>query len=155
VSDDGAPLLLQVKEAQPSVLEAFAGASAYSNHGQRVIVGEHIMQAATDIFLGWTQNPVNGRYFYVRRLKDSRLANIGTRLVEAETGKHIWAERYDRDLADIFGVQDEITEVVTIAIAPAINRAERFGQTMGFRRGVGRKHTGGMHVGPSEALKPP
>ena len=41
------------------------------------------MQAATDIFLGWTQNPVNGRYFYVRRLKDSRLANIGTRL-EAE-----------------------------------------------------------------------
>src|SRR5262249_49708943 len=40
------------------------------------------MQAATDIFLGWTQNPVNGRYFYVRRLKDSRLANIGTRLEE-------------------------------------------------------------------------
>ena len=83
VSDDGAPLLLQVKEAQPSVLEAFAGASAYPNHGQRVIVGERMMQAATDIFLGWTQNPVNGRYFYVRRLKDPRLANIGTRL-EAE-----------------------------------------------------------------------
>jgi hypothetical protein len=42
-----------------------------------------MMQAATDIFLGWTRNPVNGRYFYVRRLKDARLANIGTRL-EAE-----------------------------------------------------------------------
>ena len=83
VSDDGAPLLLQIKEAQQSVLEAFAGASAYSNHGQRVIVGERMMQAATDVFLGWTQNPLNGRYFYVRRLKDSRLANIGTRL-EAE-----------------------------------------------------------------------
>jgi uncharacterized protein (DUF2252 family) len=80
VSDDGAPLLLQIKEAQQSVLEAFAGASAYLNHGQRVIVGERMMQAATDIFLGWTQNPVNERYFYVRRLKDSRLANIGTRL---------------------------------------------------------------------------
>ena len=83
VSDDGAPLLLQIKEAQQSVLEAFAGASAYLNHGERVIVGERMMQAATDIFLGWTRNPVNGRYFYVRRLKDSRLANIGTRL-EAE-----------------------------------------------------------------------
>ena len=83
VSDDGAPLLLQIKEAQQSVLEAFAGPSAYLNHGERVIVGERMMQAATDIFLGWTRNPVNGRYFYVRRLKDSRLANIGTRL-EAE-----------------------------------------------------------------------
>jgi hypothetical protein len=50
------------------VLEAFAGASAYLNHGERVIVGERMMQAATDIFLGWTRNPVNGRYFYVRRL---------------------------------------------------------------------------------------
>jgi uncharacterized protein (DUF2252 family) len=47
-SDDGTPLLLQVKEAQQSVLEAFAGASAYPNHGQRVIVGERMMQAATD-----------------------------------------------------------------------------------------------------------
>jgi uncharacterized protein (DUF2252 family) len=83
VSDDGAPLLLQIKEAQESVLAPFAGASAYANHGERVIVGERMMQAATDIFLGWTRNPVNGRYFYVRRLKDSRLANIGTRL-EAE-----------------------------------------------------------------------
>ena len=83
VSDDGAPLLLQIKEAQESVLAPFAGASAYANHGERVIVGERMMQAATDIFLGWTRNPVNGRYFYVRRLKDSRLANLGTRL-EAE-----------------------------------------------------------------------
>src|SRR6516165_10860340 len=83
VSDDGAPLLLQIKEAQQSVLEAFAGASAYPNHGERVVVGERMMQAATDIFLGWTPNSVNGRYFYVRRLKDERLADIGTRL-EAE-----------------------------------------------------------------------
>jgi uncharacterized protein (DUF2252 family) len=83
VSDDGAPLLLQIKEAQESVLAPFAGASAYPNHGERVIVGERMMQAATDIFLGWTRNPVNGRHFYIRRLKDPRLANIGTRL-EAE-----------------------------------------------------------------------
>src|SRR5262249_55322549 len=45
-------------------------------------------------------------------------------LVEAETGKHLWAERYDRALADIFAVQDEITEAVTIAVAPAVGNAE-------------------------------
>ena len=49
---------------------------------------------------------------------------ITAQLVEAETGNHVWAERYDRDLADIFAVQDEITEAVTIAIAPAIDDAE-------------------------------
>jgi adenylate cyclase len=72
-----------------------------------------------------------GRELGVRYVLEGRLRKAGNpirvtaQLVEAETGKHIWAERYDRDLADIFGVQDEITEAVTIAIAPAINRAER------------------------------
>jgi uncharacterized protein (DUF2252 family) len=83
VADDGSPLLLQIKEAQASVLAPFAGASDYANHGERVVVGQRMMQAAADVFLGWTQNQVNGRYFYVRRLKDSRLANLGERL-EAE-----------------------------------------------------------------------
>ena len=83
VSDDGAPLLLQIKEAQASVLAPFAGASDYANHGQRVVVGERMMQATSDIFLGWTQNQVNGRYFYVRRLKDSRLAVLGALMEEA------------------------------------------------------------------------
>jgi adenylate cyclase len=46
------------------------------------------------------------------------------RLIEAESGRYVWAERYDRDLADIFAVQDEITEAVTTSIAPAIADAE-------------------------------
>jgi uncharacterized protein (DUF2252 family) len=83
VSDDAAPLLLQIKEAQPSVLAPFAGASDYANHGQRVVVGQRMLQAAADIFLGWTMAPVDGRYFYVRRLKDSRLADVGARLEAA------------------------------------------------------------------------
>jgi uncharacterized protein (DUF2252 family) len=83
VSDSGAPLLLQIKEAQPSVLAPFAGKSGYSNHGQRVVVGQRIMQAATDIFLGWTVEPLDGRSFYVRRLKDSRLAGIGTQIADS------------------------------------------------------------------------
>ena len=77
VSDDGSPLLLQIKEAQASVLAPFAGASDYANHGQRVVVGQRMMQAAPDVFLGWTQTPVDGRHFYVRRLKDARLGDVG------------------------------------------------------------------------------
>ena len=49
---------------------------------------------------------------------------VTAQLVEADTGKHIWAERYDRDLLDIFAVQDDITEAVTLAVAPAIADAE-------------------------------
>ncbi len=83
VSEGGAPLLLQIKQAMASVLEPYAGASAYSKHGERVVTGQRMMQAATDVFLGWTLKPVDGRHFYVRRLKDSRLANIGAMAEEA------------------------------------------------------------------------
>ncbi len=72
---DGAePLFLQAKEAQPSVLAAYAGRSQYANQGERAVAGQHLMQAESDIFLGWTRvaNPVDGieRDFYVRQLKD-------------------------------------------------------------------------------------
>jgi uncharacterized protein (DUF2252 family) len=82
-SDAGAPLLLQIKEAQESVLAPYAGASEYAVHGERVVVGQRLLQAATDIFLGWTAAPLNGRFFYVRRLKDARLADLGTSLEAA------------------------------------------------------------------------
>jgi uncharacterized protein (DUF2252 family) len=80
---DGSPLLLQIKEAQESALAPFAGASQYANEGERVVVGQRMMQAATDMFLGWTREPIAGRHFYIRRLKDSRLADIGARLEAA------------------------------------------------------------------------
>ena len=51
--DGSDPLFLQAKEAQASVLEEFAGRSGYANHGQRVVAGQRLMQAASDIFLGW------------------------------------------------------------------------------------------------------
>jgi uncharacterized protein (DUF2252 family) len=66
------PLFLQVKEAQPSVLERFVGKSEYPNHGQRVVAGQRLMQASTDIFIGWQRSGLEGRErdFYVRQLKD-------------------------------------------------------------------------------------
>jgi len=96
ISDDEAPLLLQIKEAQESVLAPYAGASAYRNHGQRVVVGQHMLQAATDIFLGWPEGPVNERYFYIRRLKDYRLADVGARL---EAALSFYAQLCGRTLA--------------------------------------------------------
>jgi adenylate cyclase len=71
-----------------------------------------------------------GRELGVRYVLEGSVRKSGNRirvtaqLVEAETGKHVWAAHYDRDLADIFAVQDEITEAVTIAVAPAIADAE-------------------------------
>jgi uncharacterized protein (DUF2252 family) len=66
------PLFLQVKEARASVLEAYAGKSAYANHGQRVVIGCRLMQSASDLFLGWTESQF-GRHFYIRQLKDMKI----------------------------------------------------------------------------------
>jgi uncharacterized protein (DUF2252 family) len=72
--DETDPLFLQVKEAEASVLSRFVGASKYANQGQRVVVGQRLMQAASDIFLGWQRNPAGldgqPRDFYVRQLRD-------------------------------------------------------------------------------------
>jgi uncharacterized protein (DUF2252 family) len=69
---DDDPLFLQIKEARQSVLEPHLGRSAYANHGRRVVVGQRLMQAASDLFLGWTQG-TGGRHFYVRQLRDMKL----------------------------------------------------------------------------------
>jgi len=71
--DGGDPLFLQAKEAQPSVLEPYVAKSKYANAGQRVVEGQRLMQAASDIFLGWER--VDGlegakRDFYIRQLRD-------------------------------------------------------------------------------------
>jgi hypothetical protein len=71
--DEGDPLFLQVKEAGSSVLEAHLGPSAYRHHGQRVVAGQRLMQAATDIFLGWQRiTGLDGatRDYYVRQFHD-------------------------------------------------------------------------------------
>ncbi len=67
VSNDNYPLLLQYKEARPSVLEPYAGECPYSHNGQRIVNGQRLMQAASDIFLGWTSNS-RGQDFYFRQL---------------------------------------------------------------------------------------
>ncbi len=66
-------LILQVKEARPSVLEPYVGKSQFPNHGQRIVVGQKVMQSASDLFLGWTRGR-GGRHFYVRQLRDVKMS---------------------------------------------------------------------------------
>src|SRR5215213_4770706 len=79
--DEHDPLFLQIKEATASVLEAYLPKSRYRQHGERVVQGQRMMQAASDIYLGWTQGVDVNRHFYWRQLRDMK----GSVLVESMT----------------------------------------------------------------------
>jgi uncharacterized protein (DUF2252 family) len=95
-ADDGDPLFLQAKEAEASVLEAYAGPSRFRNHGRRVVEGQRLMQAASDIFLGWCRAEGEGgqRDFYVRQLWDWKrsveVERLSPRGLEAYAGMCGW-----------------------------------------------------------------
>jgi uncharacterized protein (DUF2252 family) len=73
------PLILQIKEAQTSVLEPHLGRSVYDNHARRVVEGQRLMQAASDLFLGWTHDQASGVDYYWRNLRDMKVsADINT-----------------------------------------------------------------------------
>jgi hypothetical protein len=70
--DANDPLFLQVKQATSSVLEGYLPKSRFRQHGQRVVVGQRMMQAASDIYLGWTRDPQDNRHYYWRQLRDMK-----------------------------------------------------------------------------------
>ncbi len=73
MADTNDPLFLQVKETRPSVLEGLAGRSKSENNGERVVVGQRVMQSASDVFLGWSRGP-HGNDYYVRQLRDHKVS---------------------------------------------------------------------------------
>ncbi len=73
VSGNGDPLFLQFKEARQSVLEPYCGLSPFKHHGERVVFGQRLMQAASDVFLGWSTGITMKRDFYVRQLRDAKI----------------------------------------------------------------------------------
>ena len=87
MSEANDPLFLQFKEAVQSVLEPYVGRSVYGHHGQRVVMGQRLMQPASDIFLGWTTSP-NGRQFYVRQLHDAKIKPL--------------IETFDAEMLDVY-----------------------------------------------------
>jgi uncharacterized protein (DUF2252 family) len=75
MAEDNDPLVLQIKEANPSVLEPYAGESEFKHHGERVVVGQRLMQSASDMLLGWTTGTgKDHRHFYIRQLKDMKFS---------------------------------------------------------------------------------
>lgn len=84
--DDDA-LFLQVKEARESVLEPYAGKSQYANRGQRVVTGQRLMQAASDLFLGWTEE--SGRHYYVRQLRDVKVKPLVEGMNASRMGRYL------------------------------------------------------------------
>jgi uncharacterized protein (DUF2252 family) len=74
--DENDPLFLQIKEAEASVLEPFVGRSGFTDHGQRVVEGQRLMQSASDIFLGWSRDRFDGveHHYYVRQLWDGKMS---------------------------------------------------------------------------------
>jgi uncharacterized protein (DUF2252 family) len=89
MSEANDPLFLQFKEAGESVLEPYAGKSAYGHHGQRVVMGQRLMQPASDIFLGWLTG-ASGRDLYVRQLRDAKMKPL--------------VETFDAEVLDIYGM---------------------------------------------------
>jgi uncharacterized protein (DUF2252 family) len=75
MSGKGDPLFLQFKQARQSVLEPYAGASPFKHSGQRVVVGQRLMQSASDMFLGWYTGR-EGNHFYVRQLSDAKIKPV-------------------------------------------------------------------------------
>jgi uncharacterized protein (DUF2252 family) len=142
--DENDPLFLQVKEAGPSILEGYVKPSAYEHHGHRVVAGQRLMQAASDIFLGWFRGTA-GRDFYWRQLKDMK----GSAKVESMTPDELviyaglcgWAlaraharsgdrvqiaaylgksDRFDRAIADFAEVYADQTERDNAALLAAV-----------------------------------
>jgi hypothetical protein len=73
ISGDADPLLLQFKESGRSVLEPYTRQSGYDHQGQRIVMGQRLMQSSSDIFLGWARGQ-QGNEFYVRQLRDMKLS---------------------------------------------------------------------------------
>ncbi len=124
--DERDPLVLQFKEAQPSVLEPFLGRSVFANHGQRVVEGQRLMQAASDIMLGWIGTDGFdgvGRNFYIRQLWDAK----GSALVEAMGASAMkqYAELCGLTLAHAHARSGD-----TVAIAAYLGSGDSFDRAM-------------------------
>ena len=147
--DDGVePLLLQAKQAQRSVLAGYAGQSEYRNQGERVVAGQYLMQAVSDIFLGWQSATPPGRHsadYYLRQLRDwkysaeieamnaaamtdyGRLCGWTLARAHARTGDRIaiaaylgGSDRFDQAVAEFGETYADQTERDNAALADAV-----------------------------------
>ena len=120
------PLFLQAKEAQPSVLAEYCGRSKYNNEGERVVTGQHLMQAQSDIFLGWTRVPAPDgvdRDFYVRQLRDWKFSMPIEQMIPS--GLRVYAQLCGWTLARAHARSGD-----RIALAAYLGRSAKFDQAI-------------------------
>jgi uncharacterized protein (DUF2252 family) len=133
-ADDDDPLLLQIKEAVPSVLEAHLAPSAYAHHGERVVRGQRLMQTASDAFLGWASS--GKRDYYVRQYKDMKASanldqvDIGALTVYARYCAFALAMAHARSgdgagIAGYLGASDAMDQAVATFAEAYADRNER------------------------------
>jgi len=147
---DGTPLFLQIKEAGTSVLERLA--PKFSGHqGQRVVEGQRVMQAASDLFLGWTEDVASHRYFYVRHLKNRRLGSVSELVEERALASYArlcgrtLARAHARSadpavLAGYMGKRGVFDDALgSFAMAYAARTQDDFGQLVSAKHEVRRK----------------
>src|SRR5262245_54149080 len=147
---DGTPLFLQIKEAGKSVLERL-GPKFKGHQGQRVVEGQRVMQAASDVLLGWTEALSSRRHFYVRQLKNRRLGSIGELVEEqalasyARLCGHTLARAHARSadpavLAGYIGKRDVLDDTLaSFAMAYAAQTQDDYEQFVRAKRGAKRK----------------
>jgi uncharacterized protein (DUF2252 family) len=126
LDDQDLPLFLQVKEAEASVLEEFTSRSEFSNHGQRVVAGQRLMQAASDIFLGWERFAWQGdeHDYYIRQLRDWK----GSADIEGMTqaGMELWGRMCGWTLARAHARSGD-----RLAIAAYLGKSDAFDRAIG------------------------
>jgi uncharacterized protein (DUF2252 family) len=142
--DDGDPLFLQLKEAEASVLEQFLGPSEFHNHGERVVTGQRLMQASSDIFLGWLhvepRPDDRARDFYARQLRDWK----GSAEIEQMTPKGMAS--YGR-LCGWTLARAHARSGDRIAIAAYLGKGAHFDRAMvGFARGYAEQNERDYHA---------
>ena len=121
--DEQDPLFLQVKEATHSVLEAYLPKSKYRQPGERVVQGQRLMQAASDIYLGWTKGIEDDRFLYWRQLRDMKGAAVVEDLVPA--GMEFYAHICGQTLARAHARSGD-----PIAISSYLGKKDRFEQSI-------------------------
>ena len=121
--DQDDPLFLQIKGATQSVLEDHLPKSRYRQSGERVVQGQRLMQASSDIFLGWTKGVDAGRFLYWRQLRDMK----GSAIIEAmvPTGLTFYAQLCGQTLARAHARSGD-----AVAIAAYLGKKDRFDQAI-------------------------
>ncbi len=145
MSGNGEALYLQFKEATRSVLEANAGASPYPHHGERVVRGQRLLQAASDVLLGFATGPA-GRHIYIRQLRDAKIKPQ----LETMSPKHF--QRYAETCGEVLA-RAHARSADAVVLGSYLGKNTTFDEAIGAFAHAYAKQTQADHAALLEAIK--